>query len=759
MRDDFLTLDDLDDFNELDQHNDTDNDISDEEFKSIFGNLDLEDEDEPETVASLTSHYDMNKADCQPKQWYGGSVTDISLTIVQGRSKQGFSLGSIKVKLTTNGETPIDSKRFKCYIYTDDFYPMCYSDQGHYLRIQRQNVAVLTIECQQVWLPGKYFIMVYDTADAMTRYDFSIDEQMRLSALQWHDCLGLGDEDVLWNCLEYQPDGWRQLARYPGTAQLRRHAIWTIRLALYNKYRENRGHGAIKSSRNLLFHTRNKDIDYNVLRWFAHIVMPGYSLSWIDCSSLYDTTTMNPYEHLSEVVSEPSKRIFCLTNIGSLLSTGGKVIVRKMLEMKQENGDDSPLWICGTRQEVDGLFDMFPSLREQFLDTNRLCQEQYTVFDIVQSFISLLKEEHLEATDAVTGKLVKAIMTGYKRGLLSTWSLRDIRRYVEESVRPRYLERMLPLVYTNEKTTLLAEDLNLPQFADKVSSYEESIKALQEMVGLDNIKESLLTMANNTRFAARRRKRGLTTSTNATYHAIFTGNPGTGKTTVARLLGRIYHSLGLLSKGEVIAADRTRLVGRYIGETEENMKAVLEEARGNVLFIDEAYNLYDGANDRKDYGNKVIDSLLTVLSQPDPDLLVIFAGYTKEMDAMLNTNPGLMGRFPYKFNFSDYTAPQLTEIANRLLKHDEYVLTDDAQAVLQEAIAQTVAHPTENFGNARWVEQFVKNGIIPAMANRVLSTSSDDYQHIEASDVKKAYEQFNPQKTVLKPRRKVGFSR
>ena len=188
------------------------------------------------------------------------------------------------------------------------------------------------------------------------------------------------------------------------------------------------------------------------------------------------------------------------------------------------------------------------------------------------------------------------------------------------------------------------------------------------------------------------------------------------------------------------------------------MKAILDEARGNVLFIDEAYTLYDGASDRKDFGARVIDSLLTVLSQPDPDMLVIFAGYLKEMDAMLNTNPGLMGRFPYKYQFKDYNAEQLFIIASRLLQHDDYRLSPEAEAQLRESIAKAYAQRDTNFSNARWVEQFVGNGIIPAMASRLVQTGSDDYQTIEAVDIRQAYDRFNPKAIALKPRQKVGFS-
>ena len=125
---------------------------------------------------------------------------------------------------------------------------------------------------------------------------------------------------------------------------------------------------------------------------------------------------------------------------------------------------------------------------------------------------------------------------------------------------------------------------------------------------------------------------------------------------------------------------------------------------------------------------------------------------------MLNTNQGLTGRFPYKYQFKDYDAGQLYEIACRLLQHDDYLLTPESEAVLRETIAKAYAQRDDNFSNARWVEQFVAHGIIPAMASRLSHSASDDYQTIEVADIRQAYTKFNPKATALKPRHKVGFS-
>lgn len=404
---------------------------------------------------------------------------------------------------------------------------------------------------------------------------------------------------------------------------------------------------------------------------------------------------------------------------------------------------------------------MNPSLKEFFLRHNRLEQLPYSGFEFVQSFFACLDKENLELSAQAKDALSRAVLVRQQQGCFTSWTLATIRRFVAEEIRQHYLTRAIGETEgSNEILPLVTlEDLALDQLPSSASEYEDCLRELNTMVGLDDIKQSIVTMANQTRFFTQRRKAGFPTSNMSAHHAIFTGNPGTGKTTVAKMLGKIYHAIGILSKADVICVDRTRLVGRYIGETEENMKSVLEEARGNVLFIDEAYNLSEGTTDRKDYGYKVIDSLLTVLALPNPDIVIVFAGYEKEMDAMLTTNPGLMGRFPYKYHFSDYSAEQLMEIACHLFERDAYLLSSDARAVLQEKITDMLSQRTKNFGNARWVEQFIRNGIIPAMADRIMHASScQDYQQVLPSDVEAGYRQFNPRMVELRPRRQVGFN-
>ena len=243
-------------------------------------------------------------------------------------------------------------------------------------------------------------------------------------------------------------------------------------------------------------------------------------------------------------------------------------------------------------------------------------------------------------------------------------------------------------------------------------------------------------------------------------HMLFFGNPGTGKTTVAKMVGKIYRSIGLLSKGDVIETNRAGLVGRYIGDTEANTASVINSARGNVLFIDEAYTLFAGGDDRRDFGMRVIETLLPVMSEADPDMVVIFAGYEKELMRMMDANEGLLDRFAHKFHFDDYSAEELVEIGERQLKEKAMRLTPAAKAALTRIADDKVRHKDKNFSNARWIKNFIETGIQPEMAKRVMKIeqpTKDDLCLITEEDVIKANERRVNLRANSRQQRPVGF--
>ena len=200
----------------------------------------------------------------------------------------------------------------------------------------------------------------------------------------------------------------------------------------------------------------------------------------------------------------------------------------------------------------------------------------------------------------------------------------------------------------------------------------------------------------------------------------------------------------MLSKGHTVETCRTDLVGEYIGHTENRMKEVLEQARGGVLFIDEAYTLVGRSKESNDFGKEVIHALLPILSEPDPDLIVILAGYEEKMQTLLQSNPGLKDRFPLKFYFEDYTNDELYAIACQTLQEREFVLTPAAEQRLRAAIARATAHRDIHFGNGRWVHNLVEQGIVKSMARRIMSMPGHDrtdralLSTVEAADIDEA---------------------
>ena len=201
--------------------------------------------------------------------------------------------------------------------------------------------------------------------------------------------------------------------------------------------------------------------------------------------------------------------------------------------------------------------------------------------------------------------------------------------------------------------TILPEDLPEIQKTDT----EEAIKKLESLVGLEKVKKQILDHTALVKLNSLRASKGLYNKM-PPMHMVFTGNPGTGKTTIAKYIGEIYHSIGVLSSGHVVVTDRTKLVGEFIGTTEKNTMNAINSASGGVLFIDEAYNLFTESDNKRDFGMRVIETLLTYLGTDDTDMIVILAGYTGEMKRMLEANPGMKSRFPYIFQFEDYTPEQ-----------------------------------------------------------------------------------------------------
>ena len=242
-------------------------------------------------------------------------------------------------------------------------------------------------------------------------------------------------------------------------------------------------------------------------------------------------------------------------------------------------------------------------------------------------------------------------------------------------------------------------------------------KELDELIGLGSVKKEVRSLANFVKFQKQREAQGLKTA-KVSFHLVFYGSPGTGKTTVARIVGRIYKDLGVLKKGHTVETDRGGLVAKYMGQTALKTDTVIQQALDGVLFIDEAYSLVPEGGNGQDYGQEAISTLLKRMEDYRDRLVVIIAGYKDEMQRFIDSNPGLQSRFNRYIDFPDYTGMELAEIFKMYMKKNQYVLAPDAEDYLKECFEHAVAHKDRNFGNARYARNVFEKSI-QSQANRL----------------------------------------
>ena len=243
---------------------------------------------------------------------------------------------------------------------------------------------------------------------------------------------------------------------------------------------------------------------------------------------------------------------------------------------------------------------------------------------------------------------------------------------------------------------------------DLHQTFDEVLEGLENLIGLNEIKQKVKDHAKYIHFLQLRKEKGFVENDRINVHSVFTGNPGTGKTTVAKMMGKLYHKMGLLTKGHVHEVDRVDLVGEYIGQTAPKVKEAIEKARGGVLFIDEAYSLVRSKEDNKDFGREVIEILVKELSNGKGDLSVIVAGYPEQMEKFLISNPGLKSRFKHNFEFADYLPQELTVIAKYACEKMDVKLTNAASRKIEEIIIHAYRDRDKTFGNARFIHDLIE---------------------------------------------------
>ena len=265
---------------------------------------------------------------------------------------------------------------------------------------------------------------------------------------------------------------------------------------------------------------------------------------------------------------------------------------------------------------------------------------------------------------------------------------------------------------------------------------EDLVKELESYIGLAGVKQEVKNLINLVKVHKLRRENGLPAE-DLSLHMVFSGNPGTRKTTVARIMARIYHSLSILSKGALVEVDRSGLVAGYVGQTALKTKKTIEKALGGVLFIDEAYALNGGSEN--DFGQEAIDTVLKAMEDHREDLVVIVAGYTELMQAFIHSNPGLESRFNRFLEFEDYSLDEMMDIFRMRCTKGQYTLAPEAEEAVRQFIIQENT-PPETFGNARGVRNLFEKVLIQ-QSNRLAgleTVTKEDLMLLTKEDVEAA---------------------
>ena len=348
-------------------------------------------------------------------------------------NSNAYTDGSMAVNIQLRKGALIKEGRFSCYVYTEDYSPMCNSDATYKFDREASNKASIIMLSFRIWLPGNYFLLVRDkTNGSLLRIDFEISKLMNIMQRPLVMRPICSIDDILTTCVENAESNWDILSTTPGTSDLRRYALECRRLKIYNEFRKGLSGRELKTSSNMLIYTTNRDWNAEILQSFQKIAVPGYYYTQVDCNTLYNAALQNPFEPLNEKLNNTTNQVFCLISPGALLNTGGKVVVRQIVEKICEDKEKYKLWLCGGKQEIESVLDVYPSLKDLFLSGNVLSQQPYSGFELVQAFIKELDSEHLDPSEATMDALARAILQHHEKGCFSTWSLSSIRRFIAD---------------------------------------------------------------------------------------------------------------------------------------------------------------------------------------------------------------------------------------------------------------------------------------------------------------------------------------
>jgi len=405
-----------------------------------------------------------------------------------------------------------------------------------------------------------------------------------------------------------------------------------------------------------------------------------------------------------------------VSQTGDRDNQGAQALEKLMKRMEDDRGKFVVI-AAGYRTEMDNLFRVNPGFRSRF--NYFLNIEDYTPEQLYQIMLVFAKEKKYlfsEQAEALAKKMITELYNSRDKDFANGRTMRSLFDQICKKQAQRLQGESISMMSNEELMTI--EDQDIPYEAPQAVDYSECLKKLDGLVGLGGVKKEISNLAAYLNLQIKRGE----TNTFQGKHYVFTGNPGTGKTTVARIMADVFKTLGIVSRGQLVEADRAKLVAGYSGQTAIKTNQLVDQAMGGVLFIDEAYTLK--SNDGDSFGAEAIDTLLKRLEDDRGKFICIVAGYTDQMHDFIDTNPGLKSRFTQTIHFDDYTPDELTQIFINLAKAKSFTIDDDTKAAIHREFEQLYLRRDKNFGNAREARR-IFDGAVERQSQRLVKLMSD----------------------------------
>ena len=405
-----------------------------------------------------------------------------------------------------------------------------------------------------------------------------------------------------------------------------------------------------------------------------------------------------------------------VSQAGDRDNQGAQALEKLMKRMEDDRGKFVVI-AAGYRTEMDNLFRINPGFRSRFnyfLNIDDYTPEQ--LYEIMLVFAKEKKYLFSEQAEALTKKMITEMYNSRDKDFANGRTMRSLFDQICKKQAQRLQGESISSMSNEELMTI--EDQDVPYEAPQAVDYTECLKKLDGLVGLGGVKKEISNLAAYLNLQIKRGE----TNTFQGKHYVFTGNPGTGKTTVARIMADVFKTLGIVSRGQLVEADRAKLVAGYSGQTAIKTNQLVDQAMGGVLFIDEAYTLK--SNDGDSFGAEAIDTLLKRLEDDRGKFICIVAGYTDQMHDFIDTNPGLKSRFTQTIHFDDYTPDELTQIFINLAKGKNFTIDEDTEAAIHREFEQLYLRRDKNFGNAREARR-IFDGAVERQSQRLVKLMSD----------------------------------